>query len=245
MLRTNFNSSTLVRLLAQATGTAAGAGAPRQNVAERLSQWLNAFDAIALHGIHQSAVGPATTPAGGTAQAAGRQAQLFAEAFEHTRTALVALITVQERKPVPSPGGSRRRAQGTAAMPLAPEAATDFSVYFKRHLELQREMAQKIAPLRAQARQVLVRCAPRLRPLAALDAQLEQTLGSREHKLLAQVPAMLEKRFEQLRDTPGAVPVVFAREWEAIVRAELYLRLSPVVGMMEAWGTSLQPKNGS
>ena len=42
-----------------------------------------------------------------------------------------------------------------------------------------------------------------------------------------------------LRGTPGAGPAVFGREWEAIVLAELNLRLQPIVGMMEAWGASL------
>jgi hypothetical protein len=34
--------------------------------------------------------------------------------------------------------------------------------------------------------------------------------------------------------------VAFRREWEAIVLAELNLRLQPVVGLMEAWGASPQ-----
>jgi hypothetical protein len=116
----------------------------------------------------------------------------------------------------------------------------DYSSFFKRHLELQRDMALKIAPLRAQVRQVLARGLPHLRPLAALDALMEQTLAAREHKLLAQVPVLLEKRFEQLCEAPGAGPVAFRREWEAIVLAELFLRLQPVVGLMEAWGASPQ-----
>lgn len=240
MSRTNFNSSTLVRLLAQATG--AGAVAPRHDLAERLSLWLNAFDAIALHGIHQSAGADAPTPTGAAVQGAGRHAQLFAQAFERTRAGLLDLIRLQDRQPLHHKAATRGRAQATApvASPPEPDAVPDFSQYFRRHLELQREMALRIAPLRAQARQVLVRSCPPLRPLAALDAQLEQTLGGREHKLLAQVPALLEKRFEQLRDTPGAGPAVFGREWQAIVRAELYLRLQPVVGLMQAWGASPQ-----
>ncbi|MDP3521045.1 MAG: DUF3348 family protein [Hydrogenophaga sp.] len=234
--RTNFSSSTLVRLLAQATGV--GAGAPRQDVAERLSQWLNAFDAVALHGIHQS-VATAAPAAQAPSAAADTAQQAVTELFQRTRAALIAAITAHGRPPVPVPKARAATLQRTPA-PVPEEPAADYSVFFKRHLALQRDMALKIAPLRAQARQVLARSAPQLRPLAALDALMEQTLGGREHKLLAQVPALLEKRFEQLRDTPGAGPAVFGREWEAIVLAELNLRLQPVVGLMEAWGASPQ-----
>lgn len=260
MSRTNFSSSTLIRLLAQATG--AGVGAPRQDVAERLSQWLNAFDAVALHGIHQSAAAPAATvgaePVAQPGTAADAAQQAVAERYQRTRVALVTAITAHTRPPAPA-AAIRRGATATHRLATSPqkwpqpspqpsphpaaapdEAAPDYNIFFKRHLELQREMALKIEPLRAQARQVLARSAAHLRPLAALDALMEQTLGGREHKLLAQVPAMLEKRFEQLRDAPGSGPAAFAKEWEAIVLAELHLRLQPVVGMMEAWGASPQ-----
>jgi hypothetical protein len=238
--RTNFSSSPLVRLLAQATGT--GVGAPRQDVAERLSQWLNAFDAVALHGIHQS-VAPAEPAAPGIHAAAQAAQQALTEQFQRTRAGLVAAITGQGRAATPRAAAQRASAprRAPATPPPAPEASpADYGGFFKRHLELQREMALKIAPLRAQARQVLARSAPQLRPLAAMDALMEQTLAGREHKLLAQVPVLLEKRFEQLRDAPGGGPALFEREWEAIVLAELFLRLQPVVGMMEAWGASPQ-----
>ena len=81
---------------------------------------------------------------------------------------------------------------------------------------------------------------PLLPPGAPTRALMEQTLAAREHKLLGQVPVLLEKRYEQLCAATGAGPVVFGREWEAIVLAELHLRLQPVVGMMEAWGASPQ-----
>lgn len=244
MSRTNFSSSTLARLLAQATGAGTGAAAlaPRQDVAERLSQWLNAFDAVALHGIHQSVTTAAPTVQSPRAAADTAQ-QAVAELFQRTRAALVAAITGQERPSALTAGNARgaKLRRVPAPPPPAPEEpVADYGVFFKRHLELQRDMALKIAPLRAQARQVLARSAPQLRPLAALDALMEQTLAGREHKLLAQVPVLLEKRFEQLRDTPGAGPAVFGREWEAIVLAELNLRLQPVVGLMEAWGASPQ-----
>jgi hypothetical protein len=211
--RANFSSSTLVRLLAQATGAGTGAtvqGA-RQDVAERLSQWLNAFDAVALHGIHQSVTTAAVAPPPSGAVDAAQQAAT--EQFQRTRAALVAAITGQARPAAPGAlkdrGATLRR---VPAPPPAPdEPAVDYSSFFKRHLELQRDMALKIAPLRAQVRQVL-----------------------------AQVPVLLEKRFEQLCEAPGAGPVAFRREWEAIVLAELNLRLQPVVGLMEAWGASPQ-----
>lgn len=241
LARTNFSSSTLVRLLAQATG--AGTGAPREDLAERLSLWLNAFDAVALHGIHQS-VGTAAAASAPSQPVADAAQQAAVALFQRTRSSLVAAITGQR----PAPDATARQAAAPtlrrvpapppAPVPEAPEPG--YSRFFKRHLELQRDMALKIAPLRAQVRLALARSTPHLRPLAALDALMEQTLAAREHKLLGQVPVLLEKRFEQLSATTGDGPAAFGREWEAIVLAELHLRLQPVVGMMEAWGASPQ-----
>ena len=53
-----------------------------------------------------------------------------------------------------------------------------------------------------------------------------------------------EHAYTQRRHQAGHTPLgglaVFGQEWEAIVLAELHLRLQPVVGMMEAWGASPQ-----
>ena len=241
MSRTNFNSSTLVRLLAQATG--AGVGAPRTDLAEQLSQWLSAFDAVALHGILQSVPAHRVAPGASAAPADATQTAL-AEALQRTRASLTATITRRGEAPTGVARKTRTPPPRRPVVPVPPvtEAtpAEDYGSYFKRHLALQREMALKIAPLRQQARQVLARSAPGLRPLAALDALMEQALGEREHRLLGQVPALLEKRYEQLRTGPGLSS--FDGEWEAIVLAEMHLRLQPVVGMMEAWGASPQTR---
>ncbi|MDB5895961.1 MAG: hypothetical protein JWQ88_3492, partial [Rhodoferax sp.] len=51
-LRRNFNSSTLVRLLDEWSGSESER--PRQDLAERLSAWVGVFDAVTLHATHQS-----------------------------------------------------------------------------------------------------------------------------------------------------------------------------------------------
>jgi Protein of unknown function (DUF3348) len=98
---------------------------------------------------------------------------------------------------------------------------------------LQRHMGLKIATLRAQVRQVLAHGAASLRQLAELDAAWEQMLTARETKLLSTVPAWLEKRFEHLRGTGELAR--YAPEQQAVLLAELNVRLLPVVGLLEAF----------
>ena len=142
MSRTNFSSSTLVRLLAQATG--AGAGAPREDLAERLSLWLNAFDAVALHGIHQS-VGTAAAASAPSHPAADAAQQAAVTSFQRTRAALVAAITGQ--RPAPDATARKGAAPTLRRVPTPPPAPEPeapepgYSRFFKRHLELQRDMA--------------------------------------------------------------------------------------------------------
>jgi hypothetical protein len=109
-------------------------------------------------------------------------------------------------------------------------------------------MELKIAPLRAHTRQVAAKASPRLRQLATLDAVLEQALGGREQKLLAMVPVFLEKRYEQMRrahenggtsdeptqGSPARWLGAFAQEWQAVLLAELEIRLQPVMGLVDA-----------
>jgi hypothetical protein len=102
-------------------------------------------------------------------------------------------------------------------------------------------MDMSIEALRAHVRQSLARASPRLAQLAALDAALDSLLvGAREQRLLAQVPAFLERRFEQLRpadptdDDDGRWRTLFEQEFQAVLRAELDLRLQPVIGLLDA-----------
>lgn len=208
-LHRNFSSSRLVRLLSDATGVRREASG--EDVAEKFSRWLNAFDAVKLHAVQQ----PGKAPAEGRSKADLRDALAALEAECHrVQTALVA-------------------AWRTRAAP-APEGDAAFAAHRQRYLEQQRQMELKIGPLRERTRQVLSRGPSRLRQLAALDAVLDQALAGREQRLLFKVPAHMEPRFEQRRQAGRLED--FEREWHELLLAELNVRLQPVLGMMEALG---------
>lgn len=216
-LRRPFNRSALVRQLVGYLP--APPDAPRQDLAERLGQWLNVHDAIALHAAHEAR--PAALPPTPSAPAPRPAA---------TRPGASDLLA----------GLHRLRAtlrQGIAAPPARPVDPDDsaFAPHHQRCLDQQRRMETAIEPFRAHVRHTLAATSPRLARLAALDATLERLLGGREQRLLSGVPAFLKARFEQLRQTqPGHWPEPFEQELQQALVAELDLRLQPVTGLIEA-----------
>lgn len=176
----------------------------RQDFAQRLGQWLNAFDAVrldgALHAIKKFI----------PQQPAPLQVATIAaldEALRGVRAALSQAFTIDE--------------------------ATDgFGPYRQRYLDCQRQMDLKIAPLRAQVRQVLAQSSTRLKQLAALDAMLEHMLEGSVRKQMATVPTLLERRFEYLRTTQQTH--TFEQELQEVLQVEMDTRLQPVMGLLEA-----------
>ena len=213
-LRSNFNRSALVRQLAG--WLPAPVETPRQDLAERLGQWLNVADAIALHSAHQAlpAVARARRPAV-PAAASAVQAEL-----QRVRATLSQAIT----HPPGEPGDES-----------TDDADAGFAPHHQRCLEQQRRMDMSIEALRGHVRKTLSSTSARLAQLAALDAVLEPMLGGREQRLLSTVPTLLKARFAQLRQShPGGWQPLFEHELEQTLLAELDLRLQPVVGMVEA-----------
>ncbi len=235
-MRTNFSSSKLVRLLAEPSTP--GAAGTRVDSAEQLSTLLGVFDAVTLRGaLHAiQAMRVATPPATKSADP-GRGVGL-AEQLRQLRLVLVHAITVQPVA-VADAGASRRRGRSPAplSVPAAPEAAAvDYALYRQRHLDLQRTMELMVTPLRARVREALAAVSPALRQLAALDGVWEQLLAAREQKALATIPTLLKSRFEQLRALqPRAWLDTFGQEQQAVLLAELDLRLEPVTGLVEAF----------
>lgn len=208
-LRSHFNRSALVRQLAGYLP--APPDASRQDIAERLGDWLNVRDAIALHAAHQALP---TRAAPGPASRHG--AAELQQALQNLRATLQ---------------------QAIAAPPALPVEAQDsgFALHNQRCLDLQRRMDLAIEPFRGHVRQVLARHSAPLAQLAALDATLEQWLAGREHRLLGSVPSFLKARLEQLRQSePDTWPAPFEQELQQALRAELDLRLQPVTGLIEA-----------
>lgn len=240
---TGFHSSRFIRLLADfAIDSSTDAldtkhsKLSKQSFAERLGQWLDLTNAIMLSG--------ALSPRVGSAPAAlSRTDGEFEAQLAQTRSTLTESITANG---VLQPGKARIK------LP-APTAAADFAPYRRYYTAHQRDMEASIGPLRASVRVALARHSPALRQLAELDAVLDKVLNERERNLLAAVPQLIEKRFEQLRTAhrqaqaeaqqaddpaqwmlPGGWLARFCHDMQGVLLAELEVRLQPVAGMIEA-----------
>jgi len=217
--RTPFNSTTLIRLLAELT--VADVADSKQSFAERLAHWLNWTDAISL----SVALNGSTVKAPDGQSGAPSSASSAAKEFARVRTALANALA----------------AKG------APAAAPDYAPYHHHYVSQQRAMEAGIGPLRAQVRSALADQSPASSRLAALDAVLDDVLREREHSLLSTVPLLLEKHFERLRkahqethaDTQAsddAWLAIYCKDMQGVLLAELNLRLQPVEGLLEALG---------
>ncbi|QHE84940.1 DUF3348 family protein [Hydrogenophaga sp. BPS33] len=211
-MRSHFNRSALVR---QLTGwLPAPEEASRQDLAERLGDWLNVADAITLASAQQNLPKLATAS------------------------------RLERPKPPGDPKADLERARATLAKAIAtpPQPPTDasdteFALHHQRYLDHQRRMEMSIDALRDHVRQVLAARSPKLAQLAAMDAMLDQMLGGREQRLLHGVPAIVKLRFAQLRQShPDTWPALFEHDLQRTLLAELDLRLQPVMGMVDAFG---------
>lgn len=220
--------SALARRLARALPAAAGAPA-RQDVAERLGQWLNVAETIGLH-----AALPAVTAAGA---AAARRAPLQQPADLHT---LLSDELTRVRSVL-----TRSITAASAHRPDPTDPDTEFALYQQRMGDQQRRMEMAIDALRGHVRQRLAQSTPEMAQLAALDAVMEGFFGGREQRLLSAIPAFLKVRFAALRhaanedsgpDATGGPHWLtrFAEEFEQTLLAELDLRLQPVTGLIES-----------
>ena len=249
-LRKDLSRSSLVRLLGEWAPVEAQAS--RQDIAQRLSQWLGVSDAITLHAAHQS-IKPV---AGGmTSGARAGVAKALGEDFHRVRTALVKSIMASGVAP---PARNNRDRSLLPQPEGVAEADAGFAPYQQRYLEQQRQMALRIEALRGQVRHA-VAASPRLVPLAAMDEVLERMFGTREQQLMGTVPVVLERRFEELRTAhelertaaqqpddpaawrqPGGWLHRFGQELEASLLAEMEVRLQPVTGLMEALNNEVE-----
>jgi len=206
-----------------------------QSFAERLGQWLDFKSSLALLSVLDRAVAGATEPAVSAPEGAAMR-----EALARVRNALTKSIMTDE---VFKPG---KPLVELSAAPVAVDCSADFAPFHSYYLAHQRDISANVAALRASARAALSKRSPALKRLATLDAVLDQAMAAREGSLLATVPGLLAKRFEQLRKASQAAdepdqPVqsdgwlgVFHQEMRAVLLAELELRLQPVAGLIAA-----------
>lgn len=207
-------------------GTTVPAVQLRQDLAERLGQWLNVADAIELSSAHPSIAAVGVRAAQQPARSGAAAADTLPAELDRVRTVLARSITTRVPKHRPDPH----------------DLDTEFALFHQRFQDQQRRMELSVDALREHVRQTLAKGPPRLAQLAALDAVMDQMLGGREQRLLAGLPAHLKARFKALRqaaaasDTPDDLRWLarFEAELEQTLLAELEHRLQPVVGMIEA-----------
>ena len=213
--RTGFTGSALIRLLARLTDIEVPE--PRQAFADRLSQWLGWTDAISLSAaLNGNPAIASSSRARGSGTAEEREST-------RVRTTLANAI-----------------ADDTRNAPV--DATADFAAHRRRYLARQQAMETSIGPLRGRLRSTLASRSPDMAKLAAVDVVMEQVLSAQEHRLLATVPAMLEKHFERLRQTgteaePSAWLNVFRKDMHDVLLAEMEIRFQPVEGLLEALRT--------
>ncbi len=250
--RTDFTGPALIRLLARLSEVEVPESP--QAFADRLSQWLGWTDAIALSTALNGSPAPATAPS-----ADARVSPANAEEGECARVrAALAKAIAEDSVFAPlatsQAAGKRSAAAAPAQAPAAlpPDAEPDFTPYRLRYHARQQAMDAAIGPLREKLRSRLVaRKSPALGRLAAIDAVMEQALSEQERRLLAGLPALLEKYFERLRrqheaeqadnpDTSTAAALWlqrFGKDAQGVLLAELELRYQPVEGLLSALRT--------
>ncbi|WP_250516721.1 DUF3348 domain-containing protein [Caballeronia sp. INDeC2] len=223
MKRTAFSGPALVRLLAHFADL--DVQEPAQSLADRLSQWLGWTDAIAL-----STALATDPPALSGARSAPRDVE---EECARVRTSLAGAFTREE-------AATRRRHRAPVQQP--PDSPVDYADYRQRYVSLQQAMESDIGALRTRLRSMLAARSADMARLAVVDAVMEQALSARERSLLANVPALLGKHFERLKNAHVAVEGssahawldVFRKDLQSVLIAELDVRFQPIEGLLAA-----------
>ena len=214
------------------------------DVGQRLGDWLDFRQAIALQGFIGAVDDPQAQPVRATARV---DATVLRQRFAQVRAALEQSIA---QGSVPAPGLPRiDMPQTELAHPI--DAKTAFDPLRRYSLGHQRQMDNIIRSLRAQLRGMLDKGATPHKRLAALDAIFENVLQEREARLLGQISLRFEKRFAQAikqhmkllaeaaqADEPAPRTALWLAplfdDMRQALLAELDLRLQPVLGLIEA-----------
>ncbi|RZJ11689.1 MAG: DUF3348 family protein [Rubrivivax sp.] len=192
---------------------------PLAPVAERLSGGLGWADAIGLSQVLAAPLvaadgsSPRREVQGWAAAALDRVQGDLLNAFDD---ALLARDAAE-----PSPDG----------VPLA-DLLAPFRLH---HAQQQRNMAARVASLRERLRPRLAEISGALARLAQLDALFERALAAQERERLAALPALLTRRAETHHAAdPRRWRHRLLADLQRLLRAELDLRLQPVLGLLDA-----------
>lgn len=187
-----------------------------RSISDRLSHWLRWTDAISLSSVLGQPAGAAPSRAGAPGGA------------EEAEEAEVNRVHAALRKTLADDGGTAT-------------AATDFSPHRRRYVARQQAMENALGPLRGRLRSALAGRSGAMAQLAAVDMVMEQALSAHEQRVLATVPALLEKHFNRLRraevdrdESPDTWRAGFARDMQSVLFAELDIRMQPIDGLLDA-----------
>ncbi len=224
----------------------------RQSFSDRLSQWLGWTDAIALSATLSAGVPSATTA---STSSSGVEAP-SAEAGQCARVRSAAAQAI---------------AEDMRAIALEAHPDDGFAPYRRRYVARQQAMAASIEPLRARLRETLAVRSPAMAKLAEIDAVMERVLAPHEHRLLATVPALLDRHFKRLRrqaekaladasnddnvnrDENNTAPdshtdawrEAFGKDMHNVLLAELDIRLQPAQALLEALRAARSPQDSA
>lgn len=204
----SLTGAALVRML-EALADPRGRGREaRASFADGLVQWVGWSDAIAL-----------STALDRPAAIANTNGEAFDERAECDRVRATLV---------------RAAAREVAAA----DVELGFPSFRRRYVAQQQTMETAIDAFRERVRAEVAARSPELARLAAVDAVMAQALSVQERRLLGTVPGLLERHYKHLRDTHEGEEWValFRQDMQAVLLAELELRMQPVEGLMEALG---------
>lgn len=192
--RASLYSASLVRFLTENAMLSPARQA--EDVGQKLGDWLDFRQAIALHGVlppetaKTAEAAPLPTPVQRMALIAP---EALARHVDKVRAQLVESIT----QGAPLGSGLARIDMPAPVLDEPVEIKTAFEPYRRFVAAHQRQMESTLRSLRAQLRMQLSRHGGAGQQLAALDAAFENILAEREAALLAKTAQLLEKRFVQ------------------------------------------------
>ena len=247
--RASIHSSRLVRFLSE--NALLEAVQTSEDVGQKLGDWLDFRQAIALHGVLNPDKPIQTT----TAQ---RTPALTPDALRQHVTRVRASLEQSILQGAPPGSGLTRIDMPAAELDEPIELKTAFEPYRRFQAAHQRQMESVVRTLRTQVRSQLAKSTPALQQLATLDAAFENILSEREAMLLGKVSRLLEKRFAQAlkqhlkkqadlttdsasnealpaAEKPLAWLMPIRQAIRTALLAELDARLQPTLGLVEAF----------
>lgn len=253
--RASLYSATLVRFLTE--NALLGPARPTEQVGQKLGDWLDFRQAIALHGLlnpepaNDSQIAPLPP-------AVQRMALIAPEGLARHVDKVRAQLAESINQGAPAGSGLARIEMPAPVLDDPVELKTAFEPYRRFVAAHQRQMETTLRSLRTQLRLQLSQRGSAGQQLAALDAAFENILAEREAALLAKTCTLLEKRFvhalkQHMQAQPKAGPEALATQaagpaasdpssWLMPIRqtlhqallAELDTRLQPCLGLLEA-----------